>query len=729
MAKLPHFPCSRPCRTPLRLAAAACATLLSGLAAAQTTTLETVTVTGKVVTAIGIGGFGDVPLARSPFQASVISAEQLRERGVSRLSDVTKVDASVSDAYNTEGYWDYLTLRGFVIDNRFNYRRDGLPISAETAIPLDNKDRIEILKGLSGTQAGTSAPGGLVNLVVKRPTAGQQRDARLEWRQPGSVLGAVDLSQRFGAADAFGLRLNVAAERLSPAIRDARGERTLLALAGEWRLRPDALLEAEFESSHRSQPSVPGFSLLGDRVPAPGDPRINLNNQPWSLPVVLDGNTASLRYTHKLNADWQVSAHGATQLLESQDRIAFPFGCLDASAPPAGRYYPDRYCPNGSYDLYDFRSESEHRRTDSLELATRGRFNAAGAAHEFSAGLLQTRVRNRFREQAYNYVGTGNVDGTLVTPADPTLSDQSTQRNERSTEFFVRDALRFNERLTAWLGLRHTRLHRESVRTDGSRPTSYDQAFTAPWLAASWAFSAETFAYASWGRGTESDVVPNRRRYINAGEATTAQSRQGELGVKFTSGDMSAGLAYFDIQRQAYADRPREPGGCDSDTATGGCVRTADGQQRHRGIEAQASRRDGPWLWQGGLQWLHARRTGSADPAIDGQRPTNVPAASLHVRASHDVGALPGLTLTAQWSAGSSRMVLEDNSVSIPGYALLSAQIRYAPRSTGAGLVWRAGIDNLLDRRAWRESPLQFSHAYLFPLTPRTLRFSVEASL
>jgi len=124
-------------------------------------------------------------------------------------------------------------VRGFVIDNRFNYRRDGLPINAETRIALDNKDRVEILKGTSGLQAGTSAPGGLVNFVVKRPTDLASRSAFLGWQQNGSLTGAVDISHRFGASDAFGLRLNAAAERLDPPVRDAKGNRHLLALAGD----------------------------------------------------------------------------------------------------------------------------------------------------------------------------------------------------------------------------------------------------------------------------------------------------------------------------------------------------------------------------------------------------------------------------------------------------------------------------------------------------------------
>ena len=133
---------------------------------ASPTQLEPVTVIARLPGVASVAGWGDVPLSRAPLQGSVFSAEQIKDSGVQRLSDLTGFDPALSDAYNTEGYWDFLTVRGFVLDNRFNFRRDGLPINAETSIPLDNKARIEILKGASGIQAGTSVPGGLVKRAL-----------------------------------------------------------------------------------------------------------------------------------------------------------------------------------------------------------------------------------------------------------------------------------------------------------------------------------------------------------------------------------------------------------------------------------------------------------------------------------------------------------------------------------------------------------------------------------
>jgi iron complex outermembrane receptor protein len=45
----------------------------------------------------------------------------------------------------------------------------------------------------------------------------------------------------------------------------------------------------------------------------------------------------------------------------------------------------------------------------------------------------------------------------------------------------------------------------------------------------------------------------------------------------------------------------------------------------------------------------------------------------------------------------------------------------------GTTLTWRAGVENATDERAWRESPYQFEHIYLYPMAPRTWRVSLQA--
>ena len=696
------------------------ATLPAQAQVADNTATQSVTVTGSnAANSVGVAGFGDMPLTRSPFSATVIGLGRLQDAAITGIGDLTRLDAGTTDAYNAPGYWGQLAVRGFTLDNRYNYRRDGLPINAETAIAQGNKQTLEILKGTSGLQAGTSAPGGLVNLVVKRPRD-QITSGSLGYEQDGSFGAAVDVGRRQGG---LGWRINASAERLDPTTRDSRGQRALVAAAVEAQLNASSLLEAEFEWSRQSQPSTPGLSLLGNQLPSANsiDPRINLNNQPWTLPVVMAGRTASLRYTQALGTDFNLVAHGMRQRLDSDDRIAFPFGLFD---PVSYDCAPcDRYSSAGKFSIWDFRSEGERRTSDALDVSVNGRAQWLGLGHQFNAGVLATRYQARFNRQAYNLVGVGSIDGLSVVPADPTLSDDQTNRDEGSTEWHLQDVITLSPSWSLWAGLRNSQLQRDSVRTNGSRATHYTQNFTTPWLALSHALSPRDLAYLSWGQGVESEVAPNRPSYSNAGQALPAlKSEQIEAGFKHNDGSIGWQVAAFDIRRPVW----RDVGDC---SIAAGCTRTADGQARHRGMEADADWRAGAWNLRASAMALQARREGSADASLNSLRPTNVPATSLKAQVAYNVAALPGLALLGFVTHEGERMVLPDNSIATPGWTKLDLGLRYSQKLAGKQLlVWRAGIDNLANRRAWKEAPYQYEHAYLYPLAPRTFHASVQAS-
>jgi len=689
------------------------AAALSAAATAQEA-VQTVTVTGKAPPSASVAGFDDTPLARAPFSATVIDPATLKDAGVGNLADAARVSPGLSDAYNALGYWSNFSIRGFALDQRNNYRRDGLPIIAETSLWLGNKQSIDILRGTSGMQAGVSAPGGLVNLTVKRPN-GAHREATLGLESDGTYGLALDLGDRAGPDGRIGWRLSAEATHLDPPLNAARGHREGIGGAGEWRIDAGMLLEAEFELSRQSQPSQPGFSMLGSRLPDARDidPRINLNNQPWSLPVVFLGEAASLRWTQQLAADLHLVAHAMTQWLRTDDRIAFPFGCS-----AEGNF--DRYCSDGTFDLYDYRSEGEHRRSDALDLYLAGRVPWGSQEHHWRAGLLGVRKRVDVPRSAFNFVGTGTINGLTIVPPDASITAEGSSSNERSIEAYARDQWRLTADASLWLGLRHTQLKRDSVSTDGSNAIDADQAFTTPWLAASWQLNPRTLVYASASEGVEAAVAPNQPNYTNAGQVLPAQkSRQLEAGAKFDDGTWSAGVALFDIRRPFVTDQ------C---TTTGDCTRLIDGQQRHRGVELDAAWRGGPWSVQAGGTRLHARRERSIDPADNGLEPTNVPERSLRAALGYQFASVPGLALGATVSNESTRFIVPDNSVSIPSWTRLDLAARLEQRLANQMLTWRLGIDNVTNRRAWRESPYQFGHIYLYPMAPRTWRASVSAS-
>lgn len=697
-------------------------TFIATSASAQTAgvSLPAVTVSaGPSAKPVDIAGFGDYPLKELPLSVLAVDSAQMEAAGSRRLADLNRFDASVTDSYNSPGYWDYLSIRGFTIDNRYNYRREGLPISAETSIPLENKERVEILKGTSGIQAGTSAPGGMVNYVVKRPTDKDVRSARLEVTSRSSVLAAADLGGRFGNDAMFGYRLNVAHEDMRPITQNLQGKRDLVALATDWRVNADSLLQAEVEWSRKSQPSQLGYSLLGNSLPAPVNPATNLNNQPWSQPSVFDALTGTVRWLQAINTDWRWSAQLGSQRLKTDDRLAYGFGCS------ADNNY-DRYCSDGTFDLYDFRSENEKRTLNAANIKLQGKVETAGLSHDLSLGLTHSQLKNRFQMQAYNYVGTGNVAGTLVAPADPTLSDQSTNRDEKSLELSVQDVIQWTPRLSTWVGLRSTSLARDSIRTDGSRATHYTAALNTPWLAVHYALDASKSLYASYGEGVESQVVPNKAsQYSNPGVALAPlKSKQLELGVKGFQKDLIWQANAFRISRPMS--------NLDACVRLGisPCLGQYDGEAVHIGLEASGQVTLGAWRLSGGATLLDAKRKGSLlEPTTNGQRPTNVPAHVLRAQSAWRVPGVAGLEWQAQWQREGNRAVLPDNSIMLPAWNRFDTGLRYATHIAGHNATWTLGIDNLTNKRYWQEAPYQYGHVYLFPAAGRTFRLAIQASL
>ena len=699
-------------RSPLTPLSAALLALAGAAHAQDAPSVQSVQITARNATdSAGVTGFSQ-PLSRTPIQADVIDSKSLADIGATSLSDLTRIDASITDSYNAPGYWTTFAIRGFLVDNRYNFRRDGLPINAETVLPMDSFSSIEILKGLSGAQSGTSAPGGLVNLVVKRPDA-DLRDAQLRWSQNGTVGAAMDLSQRFGVDRAFGARLNVSADRLDPNYRDARGHRDNMALATDWRIDADHTLELEFEHNVQSQPSVPAFSMLGDIVPDPHsiDPHINLNDQPWSLPVVTQGNTMSLRYTQSLNAQWRFQVQALQQRLVSNDHLAFAFGA-NADCQPC-----DRFASDGTYALYDFRSDDERRLTRDLDVHLSGEFATGTLRHALTAGVLESRFVGTFKDGAYNFVGIGNIAGTAVVPSDPSPTSPNVDRTERNTELYLRDSVQIGAAWSAWGGVRHTAIHRRSWETSAGDPTAntdYTQSFTTPWLALSRQFGANDMAYLSWGEGVESDIVPTHGFPHGGQPLSSTISRQWELGYKHSDEARQWGLTAFDV------DQPLDDGLSNGNFGH-------DGITRAIGLEANVQGRIGPMTLRASAMRQRVRREQAEDPANNGRRPTNIPDQSVKIVAAWDLAPVPGLSVLANMDYEGGREVLPDNSAQIPGWTSYGLGARYTQPVGGSTLVWRAGVNNLFDRRAWREAPYQYSHAYLFPLEPRTFHASLEA--
>lgn len=670
-----------------------------------------------------VGGLNQT-LAKTPQSIGVLGADLLEATASQSLSQVVKLDSSLADNYNTTGFIENLSIRGFLLDPAAgnNFRRNGLAVSGYVPLALENVEQIEVLKGVAGLQSGVSAPGGLVNWVSKKPLPDAFTSISLGTDNNNGSKVHLDTNTTWGTV---GVRVNLAAENLRTPLEGANGSRSLASIALAERISPNTHVSAELEYQRKQQPSVPGLGLLdtagvgmGTTLPPANYSRLNLNNQSWTQPFEATTTHAQAAVDHQVNAHWKTRIAVSTQRSTIHDRIAFPDGCSNATP-----YVYPGLCANGDVDIYDYRSDNEQRSTHSWDASLQGQFTAAGFKHQLNAGLAGRNSQTDLApKQAYNFVGTTNINRPIALPADGAMNDLNTNSRERALDGYASLVTDLTPTVQSFVGFRTTRLNRSSERSDGSRAVRFEQTVTTPWLGASWAMSPSTMLYASWGQGVELAVVPNRPSlFTNAGTVLPAlKSEQTEIGMKWQpSPRLLVTGAVFSIDKP-FAD--------DKTVANGLSERVAGGKQaRHRGLELSAVGQVNSQLSiQASYMLLDAQYTAALNPALVGTVVTNVPKNKASLFADYKVASVAGLSFNGLLSAESGKAVTADGAVMLPSSWQLDAGVRYRNQLWGKSTVWNVNIENLTDRNYWREAPTQYwGGVYLFPSTPRTIRAKV----
>jgi len=152
---------------------------------------------------------------------------------VTELPGVT-VSRGFSSTPNT-----WFSVRGEPFQTRVNI--DGHPVSSGIAGKYNTNyqeagmfGNIQVLKGAGALEYGLASPAGIINYVLKRATKTPVDTVSLSTNEFGQAIGAVDLGRRFGSADEFGVRLNLAGGDTGSFTHDAGGTRWLGALTTDW---------------------------------------------------------------------------------------------------------------------------------------------------------------------------------------------------------------------------------------------------------------------------------------------------------------------------------------------------------------------------------------------------------------------------------------------------------------------------------------------------------------
>jgi iron complex outermembrane recepter protein len=649
-----------------------------------------------------VGGFGNSPVVDTPASITTIDASRMQDLSIRSTTEATRYDASVSDAYNAVGYAEQFAIRGFKLNNDSSYRKDGIPIPADTQIPLENKERIEILKGLSGLQAGVSAPGGIINYVTKRPTDKPLRSATVEVSERGTLYGTVDLGGRFEDRR-FGYRINAAAATLHPYVRGANGEREFISGAFDWQISPDALLQLGLDYQHKSQLTAPGFQLIrGEMLPTGVSPKMFLNDQPWARPVDTKSTNLGLKFEYKLAPDWVATVNANKHWFKRDDFTAFPYGC----STEGNGFYPG-YCTNGDYDVYDYQSTGERKTPWGIQAMVQGKFMTGELKHSLTVGTSWFERHNASGDYVYEFVGTSNIwKGRVVPRADPAhVTGPVFERlTDEEKSLFAQDIINIAPQTTLHAGVRYVNFKRGQF---------IDDSFLLPNVALVYSLNRDWNVYGALSHGVEPGAIAPMQTTNEFQGLGPNRSHQVEFGVKGVFNGTELSAAIFRIRR-----------GLEFTNAANTFVRS--GEETHEGFELSAQGKATPDLAYGAsFSALHTLQEGTGEPSIDGKRVTDVPSFKSVAWAEYALPQVPGLKVTGDWHWETRKAFDPTNKVFVPGYHVFGLGSSYAFKTGFSNVTLRARVDNVFDRFYWRDVTPDLG-GYLFPGAPRTFRVSAQ---
>ncbi|MEW9679262.1 TonB-dependent siderophore receptor [Pseudomonas sp. TE50-2] len=657
-----------------------------------------------------VGGLHSAPLLDTPAAVSVFSRQLLDDRQVRKLSEVLQSDASVGESYAPIGYYENFNVRGFELNAASSYRVNGQTIAGEQNVALENKQQVELLKGLSGLQSGVSEPGGLVNYVTKR--AEDVRSISVSSNEQGERYLATDLGGWFGAERQLGLRVNLAHEDIRSYVDHADGKRDFASVALDWQINPNAVLELDAEYQHREQYSVPGYQLLGgNQLPHGVDPKDHLAWQSWAKPVQNDSLNLGGRFKYQFNDNWNGTLSASRSKVVIDDYSAFAWGSSE------GSYFGS----NGDYDIYDFRSPDDTRRIDEAQAMLDGRFDALGVSHELTVGTSAQR-RTLDQRPGYNeWRGTGNIHtgAPAVEPSDKPIGSSERRLDSRQYGLFFSDRITFNDNWQTVIGAREVRLDEKTWDQNGVAGRHTRQYQLLPNAALIYKPQPDTTLYASYAKGLSSGGTAPWYA-SNAFEILAPTlSRQLEVGIKRDWQGMSFSAALFQI-RQAY--QYARPDGTPAPTYV------QSGQQKNTGLELGAS----GWVTsnlqvQASAAVIRARVQNSDTAAYEGHQAINVPRLRAVLQADYAL-PVPGLALLGGARYSASKYASSAGNVEVGGYTVFDIGSRYRTNIGGYDTVLRLTVDNVFDKRYWRDVGDYLGDNYLFQGAPRTARLSASVS-
>jgi iron complex outermembrane receptor protein len=627
------------------------------------------------------------PRLENPQAVSVVPAQVLRDQAPRNLDDALSTVSGVTQGNTLGSTQDTLMKRGFGDNRDGSIMRDGMPVVQGRNLNA-TAERVEVLKGPASVLYGIQDPGGVINVVSKRP----------EW-QPYSALTARGSSYGSGKNGGGATLDSTGALGDSPfayrMVLDHEDEdywrnygvhrETLVAPSLAWSGDSTQVLAA-YEHREFLSPFDRGTAI---------DPR---TNHPLNIPATrrLDepfNNMEGRSDLYRIEVDHAFDDNWKGHLGYSYNRETY-----DASQVRVTGVNPADGTLTRSMD--GTRDSLSTDRFTTLTLA--GRVGVAGMQHDLLVGV-DDEYRKIYRGElirqrsltTFSYVNPvygQEVEGTLVSAPD---SDQLDIL--RTDSLFIQDSVHLNDQWIVVAGGRYEMFDQQAGKgIPFTRNTDLNGEKWIPRAGLVYRYTDELSFYGSY---TES-FKPNSTIATLAGgtvldSATLPEeSKAWELGAKWDVDDRISGtLAVFDIKKRNVLV-------ANFDSLTANTVYTTAGEVRSRGAEldlsGQLSER---WSLIGGYAFTDAWVM--EDPTLKGNRLQNVPRHSGSLSAVYDFGAVLGsdrLRAGAGAHYVGERAGDPDNDFDLPGYTVADAFATYETKLDGQNVKVQLNVKNLFDR-------------------------------
>jgi iron complex outermembrane receptor protein len=619
-----------------------------------------------------------------------------------------------------------------------------MTIAGEQDVPLENKERVEFLKGIAGVESGVASGGGLINYVTKMPALVKAVDMATDHR--GSSYGAVDLGHLFGSRKQVGARVNLAGEQIMSYVDDANGWRAMGAGAADWKISPKSILKGDFEYQHKVERSVCGYQLLGGTtVPdlSQVHPSTMLGEQSWALPNTFDTINTGARLDYDLPHAWRAFAAASYSHSLIDDNVVYAYGCYnETECVPGSSTLPWFFAPDGTYDIYDYRNPGELRIDAQAEAIVTGHIKTGSITHDLTGGgeLFLRSVQlpgappanapdNIQNGAVYTYVGSENIYQPIapfpmeidqITGTPDQAGPRALSEDNHQSAAVVQDRIHIPGRIQLLAGGRFdsVRDHNDSGATITGAPDFTDRTIWLPQYAVTFNPLASLTFYGNYG--VLLSLGPQAPFWAGGYYLPPFFTRQVEVGAKYKPGQrILLTTALFHMRAPFFYPKEIDDQGDQSFVS--------EGRETHDGIEVNAEGKATNWLrLTASAAAIRALSDDTGTLAYDNKQVLNVP----HLRTSLFADLLlphaRGLHLMPGWGYTGRKEATRDDAVSVPGYNLFNLGARYTPGGEQGKITLRLYADNITDKRYWKDTGASYGDTFIHLGAPTTVRLSAH---